>query len=160
MKRYLLLLASFLIMLSAFSAPWDISRCGNKSYVKPFELPGVLAVAGSYVPASETGTGYANLWLRIFLDGYTGEYWAKARVKIYCQYWGVTGPGSGGPFPTYPMGWIWGYKEWEVEVSPNSWYGTVEWTLSGGETFNTYVMGDGSIAILDSDVTLVSWEQE
>lgn len=146
-------------MLSAFSAPWDLRKPIKRSFINPYELPGVTAYPCTYIPASQTGTGYATLAIRIFLDGYTGNYWAKAKIRVYCRLWGVTGPGSGGPFPNYPMGWIWDYKTWEVEVAPNSWYGDAFWDLTGDETFNTYWTGD-HIAILESDTELVSWEQE
>lgn len=140
MKKIIVLFSILCIALSTIAAPWDI----KVSHKKSFEIPGVMVVPCTYIPGSPNQLG-----IRVLVDGTTGNYWAKAVVRIYCNYW----------HPQFPSGYYaWGYKTWEAEVSPYSSWDDTFWGLNT-ETFHTYYL-DGALAIDDNDVTLISWAQE
>ena len=174
MKRFLLLPFWVFIFAPTFAhfnhsaasahSPWDVSpiaiKLEPKTWVTPCELPGVWFYTCTYIPAAQTGTGYANLAIRLALADFTGNYYAVAKIKVYCHLYGITGYTGTPPFQRPTYGWEWGYKDWEVEVPPNTNMQDQNWMLTGGETFNTYLDGEGLLAVNDNDYILDSWLQE
>lgn len=130
MKKCLLLFTIMMVSLFVSArdfAPWD------KVFSKRIWLPTVIQY---YAHWDENGpNGYPSLELTAVLDDNPEMKWYSVYINIRCyQQVRVWNP-CGSPFcpGTWEYRWIW--KTWQTEINPYSRAGTVQWMVTGGETF-------------------------
>ncbi len=120
----------FAVALSSisYSAPWDICK-GSSCFAKVKTLPNIISY-GSYVwAANYTPSGSRELVVVVVLDANTGSSWSRATYSIY------------GYYKHTQLGWpqvyyAWGYKDFMVDIPPNSYEGSKNYVLHSAETFN------------------------
>ena len=150
MKR-LLLIISFFISMASFAAPWDIT-----STEQPVKLlPNVNYVHGFIWHAAYTPSGQDELVVTAYLDELTGNYNSRVTVSVYGNYRKTQ---LGWP----QVYWEWGYKEFTIDLPPNSSDGMQNYTLHAGESFNMSGVGTANgqgEGLASGQVTLVSFVQ-
>ena len=147
MKRLLLIIA-LLISATSFSAPWDMNT-------GPKTLPNVSYVSSFIWDAAYTPSGLDELVVIAELDAPTGSYWSRVTVTVYGNYRKTR---LGWP----QIYWEWGYKEFTVDVPPNTQYHqqshyihpTDSFNMSGVPTANG--QGEG---LASGQTTLISFVQ-
>jgi hypothetical protein len=144
MKRLLLIISLF-ISVTSFAAPWDIIKT----------LPNVLHVHGFVWHAAYTPSGQDELAVTVYLDEPTGNYDSRVTVSVYGNYRKTQ---LGWP----QVYWEWGYKEFTIDLPPNSSDGMQNYTLHAGESFNMSGVGTANgqgEGLASGQVTLVSFVQ-
>lgn len=147
MKRVLLIIALF-FSVSSFAAPWDITTQQVRT------LPNVIYTDAFVWNAAYTPSGQTEIAIVVPLDDYTGNYTSRATVSVY-GYYRKTQLG----FPQ--VYWEWGYKEFTVDIPPNSNEGFQSYVLHAGETFDMSGVStaNGQGEWIYSSVSLVSFVQ-
>lgn len=148
MKRILFLLFALVLATTSFSAPWDITYP-----VKAKTLPNIIS-DGAYVwNEAYTPSGSKEIVVVVVLDGNTSTSWSRATYSIYGYYRKTQ---LGWP----QVYWEWGYKEFTVDIPPNSYEGSKNYVLHAGEAFNMSGVstsnGQGE-GLASGQITLVSF---
>lgn len=128
MKKVLVLLFAVALSSISYSAPWDICK-SSKRFVEAKTLPNILTNDAYVWSAQYTPSGSKELVVVVVLDANTGSSWSRATYSIY------------GYYKHTQLGWPqvyyqWGYKEFTVDIPPNSYEGSKNYTLHSAETFN------------------------
>lgn len=150
MKRILLFIALF-ISVSSFAAPWDIAI--NQQQIKT--LPNVIYTDAYVWNKSYTPSGKDELVIILDFDDFTGNYTSRALVSVYGYYRHTQ---LGWP----QVYWQWDYKQFTIDVPPNSHDYSYRYVPQTGESFhmsgNSISNGQGEW-ISSSDTRLDSYVQ-
>jgi hypothetical protein len=144
MKRYLLLCLSICITLVSIAAPWDL---------KPKVLPNIVSQGSWVYFAQYTQSGQNELKLSVYLDADTENYTSRVTFNVYGYYRKTQ---LGWP----QVYWEWGYKQFTVDIPPNSHEAEADYPLHAGEIFNMSGVGsaDGHGEGLESgQATIISF---
>lgn len=145
MKRLLLMIALF-ISSTLFAAPWGINT-------GPKTLPTVTYVSSFVWDAAYTPSGLDELVVISELDAPTGAYWSRVTVSVY------------GNYRKTQLGWPqvyyqWGYKEFTVDIPPNTQYYQQSHYIHPTDSFNMSGVGTANgqgEALASGQTTLVGF---